>query len=308
MIAIISAKADTRSERTTKLHTSLDCYPCFVRQALNAARQASDDPSVHAHVLRGVCQFCSEWNLKQSPPAMGQRVHRIIRELSGSSDPYRSIKQQFNQLGMSLRDQLRPRVAASNDPFEAALRLSIVGNSIDFGARSNLTEEETTTLANQAHTQPLEGHPAALRQAIDTAQRILLLADNSGEIALDMLLVERLPRDRTTLAVRGHPIINDATMEDARAVGMTDLVPVIDNGSDAPGTLLEDCSPEFVEAFHEADLVISKGQGNYESLSGQGHRNIFFLFMPKCQLIANHTGCHMGTLVVRSSDEDNPSR
>ncbi len=287
------------------MRTALDCYPCFVRQALDAARQVSDDPEIHARVLRGVCQFCTELDLSHSPPTVAQRVHRIVRELSGCSDPYRRVKQQFNRLGMSLRDRLRPCVAAADDPFEAALRLSIAGNSIDFGARNDLTEEKTTALAHQAFTLPLNGRAAALRRAIDAAERILFLADNTGEIALDMLLVERLPRDRTTVAVRGRPVINDATLEDAHTVGMTDLAPVIDNGSDAPGTLLDDCSAEFVAAFNAADLVISKGQGNYESLSDQGHRGIFYLFMPKCKLVSGRTGCSEGTLVVRSGDDDN---
>jgi len=286
------------------LRTSLDCYPCFVRQALDAARQVSDDPAVHARVLRGVCEFCAELDLSHSPPAIGQQVHRIVRELSGSSDPYAHVKQQFNRLGMSLRDRLRPRLDEADDPFDAALRLAIAGNSIDFGARSDLTEEDTTALTNQAFTRPLHGHTAALKRAVADAGRILFLADNTGEIALDMLLLEKLPLDRTTVAVRGRPIINDATLEDAREVGLTELVPVIDNGSDAPGTLLEDCSPEFVEAFHTADLVISKGQGNYESLSGHGRRNIYYLLIPKCKLVVGRLSCPLGSFVVRSGDED----
>ncbi len=286
------------------MRTALDCYPCFVRQALDAARQVSDDPEVHARVLRGVCQFCSELDLSHSPPTAAQRVHRMVRELSGSSDPYQRVKQQFNRLGIALRERLRPTVAAADDPFEAALRLSIAGNSIDFGARSSLSEDEVTTIADQAFTLPLNGRVAALRQAVDAAERILFLADNTGEIALDTLLVEQLPRDRTTVAVRGRPVINDATLDDARTVGMTDLVPVIDNGSDAPGTLLADCSPEFVAAFHAADLVIAKGQGNFESLSGNGHRHIFYLFMPKCKLVSGRIGCAEGTLVVRADEDD----
>jgi uncharacterized protein with ATP-grasp and redox domains len=286
------------------LRTSLDCYPCFVRQALDAARQVSDDPAVHARVLRGVCQFCAELDLSHSPPAIGQQVHRIVRQLTGSSDPYRRVKERFNRLGMALRDRLRPRLAAASDPFDAALRLAIAGNSIDFGARSDLTEEDTTALMDQAFTRPLHGHTATLKHAAANAGRILFLADNTGEIALDMLLVEQLPLERTTVAVRGRPIINDATIEDARAVGLTELVTVIDNGSDAPGTLLDDCSPQFLDAMDRADLIISKGQGNYESLSGRGRRNIYYLLIPKCNLVANRIGCHLGGFVVRSGDED----
>lgn len=285
------------------MRTALDCYPCFCRQALDAARHITADPVIHARVLRTVCAFCAEMDLSKSPPAIGQQIHRIIREVTGDSDPYRHVKQQFNQHAMALCDRLRQRLATVDDPLDAALRLAIAGNSIDFGARSNISEQDTTAIAEQAFRWPLNGQMTSLKQAIADARSILILADNAGEIAFDMLLVQQIPLDKMTVAVRGQPVINDATMEDAVAIGLTDLVTVIDNGADAPGTVLEDCSAQFVAAFYHADLIISKGQGNYESLSNVHGHNIYYLLIPKCKLVADQLGCPEGSFVVRSPRE-----
>ena len=142
-----------------------------------------------------------------------------------------------------------------------------------------------------------------MAEAAAKAERILYLADNAGEIVLDQLLIEQLPRERITVAVRGAPVLNDATMEDARSTGLTKLVRVIDNGMDAPGTLLDLCSAEFVAAFQNADLIISKGQGNFESLIDHCGANIYFLFMAKCGLVADRVGCPLGSFVALSSAE-----
>ncbi len=137
----------------------------------------------------------------------------------------------------------------------------------------------------------------ALKIKAESASRILYLGDNAGEIVLDRLLVEQLPTEKVTFAVRGAPIINDATLEDAIAGGITELVDVMDNGSDMPGTILESCSEAFRKLFAQADIVIAKGQGNYETLSdADGH--IFFLLKAKCPVIAKDIGCEVGDLVI----------
>jgi uncharacterized protein with ATP-grasp and redox domains len=141
-----------------------------------------------------------------------------------------------------------------------------------------------------------------LRKRIERAERILYLADNTGEIVLDRLLIERLPTDRVTVAVRGAPIINDATLEDAEYAGITDIVPVISNGAAAPGTVLSMCSETFVEHFDAADLIISKGQGNFETLEGRSDRPIAFLFRVKCNVVRRLSGYPVGSHVVLCTD------
>ena len=152
------------------------------------------------------------------------------------------------------------------------------------------------------------GDFARFKSEVDEAREILYLADNAGEIAIDRLLIEELGPERVTLAVRGSAVINDATIDDARAVGLHELVRVIDSGSDAPGTILEDCSVELRERFRTADLIVSKGQGNFETLSDID-TDIFFLLKVKCPVIATHIGLPPGThALVRGSGNRTPAK
>jgi hypothetical protein len=146
-------------------------------------------------------------------------------------------------------------------------------------------------------TAPLCGSISALATAIRGARSILYLVDNAGEIVFDRDLLAQLPLGSFTVAVRGRPVLNDATLADAQAVGLTDLGDVIGNGSDAPGTILTDCSAEFRQLFAAADLIIAKGQGNYETLAG-ANRPIFFLLKIKCDVLSRALGQPRGSLVL----------
>jgi len=140
------------------------------------------------------------------------------------------------------------------------------------------------------------------RDYVQQAQKILYITDNAGEIVFDKLLIEQLPLEKVTVAVRGKPIINDATIEDAKFVGLTEMVEVIDNGSDAPGTILKTCSENFKEQFNSADLIIAKGQGNYETLS-ESDKNIFFILKVKCPVIARNIGCQIGEMILKKTNK-----
>jgi len=143
----------------------------------------------------------------------------------------------------------------------------------------------------------------AFQAAVNSAKKILYLGDNTGEIVFDRLLIEQLSPDRVTYVVRGAPVINDATMIDAENTGMTKMVRVIENGTDAPGTILSICSDNFLEYFNSTDLIISKGQGNYETLSEED-KNIFFLFKAKCRIAARDAGCELGDIVVLKKEHN----
>ncbi len=279
------------------MKASLDCIPCLVRQALDAARMASPDPLVHKRVLCEMLRWTGEMDMDEPPPILGQRFHRWLREITGIEDPYRSAKDRFNRLALSLLPDLRATIKAAQDPLAMAVCIAIAGNVIDMGTNGNLTESEVRKSIDEVLAEPLTGIENGFRQAIAEAQDILYLADNTGEIAFDRLLIEQLSPPRVTLALRGSPVINDATLTDARYVGLHEIVKVIDNGSDAPGTVLEDCSPEFVRRFTEADLILAKGQGNFETLNDEP-RNIFSLFKAKCPVIAAHVGVPVGTYVL----------
>ena len=276
------------------MRTQLDCLPCFLRQTLEAARMVSPDPGVHRTLLRRVLGWTARMDLAAPPPAMGQRIHRHLRQLSGNSDPYRLAKRRQNRLALEMLPALREKVRRSADPLDLALRLAVAGNVIDLGVGAELDLEEVGKAIRRSLDRPLDYDRRRLEAMIHKAQSILYLADNAGEIVLDRLLLEQLPRGRVTLAVRGGPVINDATMVDARQAGITDICPVIDNGSDAPGTILKDCSPAFRREFRRAGLVIAKGQGNYETLNQSG-KDIIFLFQAKCPVVAAKSGHPVGT-------------
>lgn len=282
------------------VQTYLDCVPCFVRQAIDSARRVTDDPAVHEELLREVLSVASQMAFHQPPPAMGRLIHRRLRELSGQDDPYRLAKQQANEFALRLLPELEQRVMRSADPFAAAVRLAIAGNVIDLGVKSNLTDDEIQGAVGSAIEGQLDGRVVEnLRHAAAAARDILYLADNAGEIVFDRLLIAQLPREKVTLVVKGGPIINDALREDTESAGLAELVEVIDNGSDAPGTIVDQCSPVFRRRFEGADLVIAKGQGNYETLNECRHRNLFFLLKAKCSVIARDLGCRVGEMVVR---------
>ena len=286
------------------MKTYFDCIPCLIRQSLGAVRLVTDDQRVHEQILREALEATSRMDLQRPPAVLAQGVHRRIRELCGDSDPYLACKDQFNQLALSILPDFREHLKHAEDPWKDAVRLAIAGNIMDLAVNSALGEAEAEASIMQAMSEPLAGNAADFATAIAQAESILYLTDNAGEIVFDRLVIEQLPAEKVTVAVRGGPVINDATRHDAEVAGLTDLVRVIDNGSDAPGTLLDDCSPAFRQCFEEADLIVAKGQGNYETLR-ESPRPIFFLLRVKCPVIARDIGCPVGTMVLRSPDDRN---
>ena len=261
---------------------------------------ATDDVVIHERVLREGLRLASEVDYGQSPPATAQVMHRFIREATGVKDPYSGVKNRFNNLALKMYPELKKLVESSIEPLGTAVRLAIAGNIIDCGVNLEIPHDKVEDAVAESLRRSLDGQALdEFRQEIDQAQDILYLGDNAGEIVFDRLLIEQLPCEKITFVVKGGPILNDALAEDAEAVGLADIVRVVDNGSDAPGTILEDCSEEFRGRFDEADMVIAKGQGNYETLSGVDRR-VFFMLQPKCKVLAEDLGREIGSLVLIS--------
>jgi len=280
----------------------LDCIPCFVRQALDSARLATDNEQIHEQVVREVLRLAADLDMRQSPPAIGQQIHRLIRKLVDHNDPYHGIKKQFNNLALKLYSELRKQIVSSDDRFETAVRLAIAGNIIDFGVKTSLTESDLkATIAQSLNGHFNNNQIQEFKDAVRRAENILYLADNAGEIVFDRLLIEQLSIEKITVVVKGSPVINDATMDDAIIAGLPKIVEVIDNGSDAPGTILESCCEYFKGRFEKADLIIAKGQGNYETLSDID-KNIFFVLKAKCPVIARDLGCGVGEMILQKSN------
>ena len=281
------------------MRTYFDCIPCMIRQSLDAVRLITKDESIHERVLREVLRVTSTSDLQKTPPEMGQKIHRLIRQLTEFDDPYRQMKKRFNTFALVLYPKLKLIVAESMEPLETAVRLAIAGNIIDLGVKSLLKTHDIDKTIDEVLKVELDlSIFEDLKKEAATAKSILYLADNAGEIVFDRILIEQLGPERIKFAVKGRPVINDATIDDAQETGLTDLVRVISNGDDSPGTILRFCSEEFRHYFEEADLIIAKGQGNYESLS-EVDKNIFFLLKAKCSVIANHLNCEVGAPVLR---------
>jgi uncharacterized protein with ATP-grasp and redox domains len=264
------------------MNTYLDCVPCFLRQSLEAARNVTGETRIHEQIVRDVLRMTAELDLDRPPPFVGQAIHRRLRELTGVKDPYQAAKRRFNNLAMEALPKLAALVHQAEDPLLAAARCAVAANAIDMGIASAITEAEVGIALRGLPEDQVHGDWGAFLDAAAGATDILYLADNAG---------------RVTVAVRGAPVLNDATMVDAKAVGMHELVRVIDNGSDAPGTILDDCGSAFRERFDRADLIIAKGQGNYETLSRAGE-NIAFWFKVKCPVIGGQVGLPVGTLAL----------
>ncbi len=260
---------------------------------MEVARRFSPDPAVHERVVRDVLRHAAEMDFSRPPPAAAQHMRRVLRGLTGVDDPYRSAKDLHNRRLLELLPSLAARTAAAADPLEAATRLAIAGNVIDLGTKSGLTEEEVFGAVAGALDVPVAGDLPRFLAATRAARRILYVADNAGEIVLDRILIETLGPERVTLVVRGAPVLNDATVEDAKVVGLAALVEVIGNGSDAPGTILDECAEDVRRRFRAADLVIAKGQGNYETLNEE-KGPVFFLLKIKCAVVAADTGLPVG--------------
>jgi len=281
------------------MHTRLDCLPCFMRQALNGARLTSpEDVGKQRDILSVVAKKISEMDTSHPPPSLAGDMYREITRISGSKDPFQAYKQKSNREALSLLPDLRTGMDREKDRLFFALRISIIGNYMDAGVAREF--DWRTALHQEEDSRWAELHYRQFKNRLDRSSKILILGDNCGEIALDTLLAEELTRvgHEVTYAVRGQPILNDATLEDARQVGMSDICRVIASGSDCPGTVLSRCTEKFLREMESADIVISKGQGNFEALCEE-KSGIYFAFKVKCEVVADLVDRPIGSSIFR---------
>jgi len=281
------------------MRTYLDCLPCFLRQALEAARLATPDENIHRKVLNRGMVVLSEASLTSPPPETARLVYRAIKEATACGDPYRELKLKYNRIAKGMYPRLKELVARAEDPLLAAARIAIAGNIIDFGVGSDFDLEGALSEA-MASEFAIDDY-SRFRESLAGTKKVLYLGDNAGEIVFDKVLIEVLGKNgrHITYGVKGQPVINDCTLADARFVEMDKFAQVISDGSDTPGTILKLCSPEFVAAYRGADMVICKGQGNYETLSLAKDRSIYFLLKVKCPVIARDLGVSIGGIVLK---------
>jgi uncharacterized protein with ATP-grasp and redox domains len=277
-----------------------DCYVCAMRQALAAARLVSDDPEVHYRVLEEAAGHLTRGGRDITPPEAGEGLYRMVRELSGNDDPFATMKRRQNDAVMDILPWLRDTIAGADDPVLMAVRLAIAGNTVDPGAQASFNLENSIMQAVEGE-RDLDRYPA-FAESLSGAKKVLLVADNCGEAVFDLALIETMQEARggeidVTVAVRSAPIINDITEVEAREIGLDRLARIIESGSEMPGTVLLRTTDEFREAFDSSDLVISKGQGNWETLE-DSEREVFFMFQAKCPAVAAVNDCPEGALLL----------
>ena len=277
------------------MNTYFDCYPCFFTQALKTSRMITSDEKVLWKILSEVAAYLSGLPIAATPPEIGRKIYRLIAKNTGVDDPYLKIKERCTRQALALYPEMKRQVETSADPLMTAARAAIAGNIIDFGVTADfdLTKDVEKVFNQELAINAYDDFCSALKRA----ERIIYLGDNAGETVFDRILIEEI-RKPVTFVVREKPVINDAVRKDAVEAGIDLVADIVSSGCDAPGTILELCSPAFLEFLQKADMIISKGQGNYEGLSDV-RLPIFFLLKAKCQVIARDLGVEQGSIVLK---------
>jgi hypothetical protein len=260
------------------------------------------DMETRHRVLRSVYRCLAEANYTKTPSHVSSAMHRQIRELL-NLDPFRSVKISYNILALEMYPELKRTISRSREPLLTAARLAIAGNIIDFGIYSTIDIEGTVERALR-DTIAIDDFKLFSKE-LNAHDRVLYLLDNAGEIVFDMLLIKELQAlgKKVTAVVKGGPVLNDCTMEDAIQVGLDKVCPVIDTGSDHVGTILEHTTRAFSERFAQKDqIIISKGQGNFETLMAV-KGNIYFLLQAKCHVVARMLELPEGAMILARGDK-----
>ncbi len=283
----------------------VECIRCLLKGHLERYPEGTEE-SQKLDYMQKLMQIIGRASRDMSAPVITEQIIRLQKEMFGIENEYGEIKRHFNEVMFGYEPVVSERIAKAEDPVLAGLQYAMIGNYIDYGAMEHVDENYLTELLNTAgDKQVSEEIFHQLKTELEKAKKLLYLTDNCGEVVMDKLWIEQLirnyPQLEITVMVRGAAVINDATMEDAEQIGLTKLVKVTDNGTGIAGTCLEQLPQRALAEADAADVIIAKGQGNYESLRGCG-RNIFYLFLCKCEMFAENFGVpRMTGMLVRES-------
>jgi len=277
------------------MKTYLDCIPCFMDQALRAGRIATRDEKKIKKLLDSIGSMIKDFPLENTPPEAGDIIYRKVREITGVADPYEEIKKSNIKEALAWYPELKKIVNRSDNRLFTAIKLSIAGNIIDFGINKkfNLKTDVEEILKQDFAILHFNQFVTHLKKA----RSILYLGDNAGESVFDKILIKELQKP-VTYVVREIPVINDVTLSDAIDSGLDEVAEIISSGSSAPATILPLCNGAFINKFNKADMIISKGQGNYEGLSSV-QRPVFFLLKAKCHIIAKEIGVQEDDIILK---------
>ena len=272
------------------------CFFCFARAFDKLlAKEKIPVEAKNAFTREMITLYQDKWDELYSPE-FSRELHTVLRKYTNNPDPYKAEKKLNNKQALSLVTEVRKIISQSEDPFRTALRIAIAGNIIDFAANDNFNI--FTTIEKALDSEFAIDFSEELKNRLAESKSVLYLGDNAGEIVFDRLFIETIGHPGLIYVVRGGPVINDATMEDAVYTGMTDVTKVISSEYDAPSTIVHRSGKLLQKHFRDADLIISKGQGNLEGLLPLNDKRIFFLLMVKCDVIAEMLNVNKGDLIV----------
>lgn len=268
------------------------CLPCVVNQVIKVANITGVDTK--EELLREVFTYLSRMDFEITTPEIIGEIFGMIKRHTNNPDPYKETREYYNSMFLKLIPEFERKIEEAEYPFLLAMRYAIVGNIIDFNPIHNTLLEDIYDCFDKMEQFELAiDDSRTLMEDILGAQTLLYLGDNCGEICMDKILLRKIkelnPSIRLLFGVRGKPVVNDSIAEDAYAVGIDEYAEIVDNGDGSLGTVLGRTSPAFQEVYNKADVVIAKGQANYECLSEE-NKNIYFLLMTKCDVIANNIG------------------
>ncbi len=270
-------------------------------QSLRAGRMVTHDEDQLRQILDTVAAAIPGMDLEKSPARLSQVVYETLKNVTGQPDPYRDIKRQQNEMALALEPELRALLAEADDALEAALHLAAAGNVIDLGTMRTEDIDVGAAIDQAMHESFAVDHSAEFRKSLELCNDLLFLLDNAGEIVFDKLLIEELQkRTAVTAVVKAAPIINDACMEDAEQVGLTEVCEIIDNGGAFIGSPLDLVPERFLERMRQADLILGKGQGNYETVD-DFPGDVFLILKAKCPIVACHMGVEYGQVGLIST-------
>ncbi len=282
---------------------SIDCLPCLLNQAVRTAKNHLPNEADQIVLVKNVMAAMLTIDEDASAPYIAHKIQNALREALKNPDPYRADKSYYNLEMLKLEKELRQLLETAEDPFHTGLKLAAAGNIIDFGPGYDLSKEKVLASIKETLVKdyPLEiAH--SLQADLRQAKKLLYLGDNAGEIVLDKIFItaikDKYPDLQIYFATRGKPVLNDITEADAYLVGMDQLARIINNGTDIPGTVFEYCSADFQKIYMDADVIISKGQGNFESLFGSGRANLYYIFLCKCSLFMARLGARQNDIML----------
>lgn len=282
---------------------SMECLPCLLNQGIRVARLYLENEEDQRTLLKSIIAEIAVMDHNTSAPYIAHKIHRSLKEALQNPDPYQKEKLYYNQEMLKLEDDFYSLVESATNPLDIALKLAAAGNIIDFGPGYDLSRDNVLKTVKDSMKKDYSQEVfVSLVSALKDADKLLYLGDNAGEIVFDKIFIRTIkkcyPHLQIDFATRGEPIMNDVTEEDAYMVGIDDYANIINNGTDIPGTILEHCSDSFVNVFNEADVIISKGQGNFESLYGNGYSNLYYIFLCKCNLFMDRFGARPNDLIL----------